>query len=154
MTVSALRWFKTALVLQALLIAYGLTIQTVDLFPWNDVVSGPASDDLRLSIAINVLPLLALMAIFALGVPVLGMVSVAGFAVYLAVQLWFWWKPYAWGANAEEQAAYAESFSRTMKVLPTYGTHLPPDAQHIALHVLILLALIVSAIAAARMRHL
>jgi hypothetical protein len=154
MTLSALRWFKAALVLQVLLVGYWLMIQTVDLFPWNDVVSGPASDDLRLSIAIKMLPLLALMAVFALGVPVLGVVSVAGFALYLAVQLWFWWKPYAWGANGEEQAAYAEGFSRTMKVLPTYGTHLPPDTQHIVLHVLILLTLIVSAIAAARMRHL
>jgi hypothetical protein len=154
MTVSALRWFKAALVLQALLIAYWLTILSVDLFPWNDVASGPASDDLRLTIAINTLPLLALMAIFALGIPVLGMVSAAGFTIYLAAQLWFWWKPYAWGANAEEQAAYAEGFSRTMKVLPAHGAHLAPDMQHIVLHVLILLALIATAIAASRMRHL
>ena len=154
MTVSALRWFKAALVLQALLVAYWLAIQSIDLFPWNDVASGPASDDLRLSVAINTLPLLALMAVFALGVSVLGMVSVAGLAIYLATQLWFWWKPYAWGANPEEQAAYAEGFSRTLKVLPAYGTHLPPDTQHIVLHVLIVLALIASAIAASRMRHL
>jgi hypothetical protein len=154
MTISALRWFKAALFLQVLLVGYWLTIQCVDLFPWNDVVSGPASDDLRISIAINVLPLLVLTAIFALGVSPLGMVSVAGIAIYLAVQLWSWWKPYAWGASGEEQAAYAEGFSRTLKVLPTYGTHLPPDLQHIVLHVLILLTLFATGMAAARMRHL
>ena len=37
MTVSALRRFKAALVLQILLLAYWLTMEVVDLHPWNDI---------------------------------------------------------------------------------------------------------------------
>lgn len=154
MTLSALRWFKAALVMQLLLVAYWLTIQVVDLSPWNDIAAGPAADVLRSRIAITALPLIGLAAIFALGLQTLGMLSVAGYAIYLALQLWAWWKPYVWGASADQQAAYAASFTRTLKVLPAYGTRLPPDAQHIVLHVVIAVTLIVTAMAVARMRHL
>jgi hypothetical protein len=152
MTLSALRWFKTALVMQLLLVAYWLAIDVVDLSPWNDITAAP--DALRSRIAITALPLIALTAIFALGLQTLGMITVAGHAIYLGVQLWAWWKPYAWGANAEQQAAYAAGFARTIKVLPAYGTHLPPDAQHIVLHVLMAVTLFAAAMAVARMRHL
>jgi hypothetical protein len=154
MTLSALRWFKAALVMQLLLVAYWLTIQVVDLSPWNDIAAGPAADALRLRIAITALPLIGLTAIFAFGLQTLGLLSLAGYAIYLALQLWAWWKPYAWGANAEQQAAYAASYAQTLKGLPEYGTHLPPDAQHIVLHILITVTLLVSAMAVARMRHL
>lgn len=154
MTLSALRWFKAALVMQLLLVAYWLTIQVVDLSPFNDIAAGPAADALRARIAITALPLIALAAIFALGLQALGMLSVAGYAIYLALQLWMWWKPYIWGASTDQQAAYAASFAKTLKVLPAYGARLPPDAQHIVLHVLALVTLIVTAMAVARMRHL
>jgi hypothetical protein len=39
MALSALRWFKAALVLQALLVGYCLAIQVLDLFPWNDIAA-------------------------------------------------------------------------------------------------------------------
>lgn len=154
MTVSALRWFKAALVLQILLLAYWLTIEVVDLYPWNDLASRPASYDLGWSVAVNALQLLAYMALFALGIRPLAMLSVVGYGAYLAWQLWIWWKPYILGASGDWQALYLESFSRTLKVLPVYGTRLPPDAQHLALQVLTLLTLIATAMAVSRMRHL
>ena len=140
--------------MQLLLVAYWLMIEVVDLSPWNDIAAGPAADALRARIALTILPLIALTAIFAFGLQTLGMISIAGYAICLAVQLWAWWKPYAWGANAEQQAAHAASTARTLKILPAYGTHLPPDAQHIVLHVLIAVTLLVTAMAVARMRHL
>ena len=149
MTVSALRWFKAALVLQILLLAYWLTMEVVDIFPWNDLASRPAGYDLRWSIAINALPMLAYMALFALGIRPLAMLSVVGYAGYLAWQLWAWWKPYVLGAGSDWQALYAASFSRTLKVLPADGTHLPPDAQHLVLQVLTLLTLIATVMAVA-----
>ena len=154
MAVSALRWFKAALVLQILLLAYWLTMEVVELFPWNDLASRPAGYDLRWSVAVNALPLLAYMALFALGIRPLAMLSVVGYAVYLAWQLWVWWKPYVLGASSEWQAVYAQSVSRTLKVLPAYGTHLPPDAHHITLQALTLLTLVATAGAVSRMRHL
>ena len=75
------------------------------------------------------------MAIFALGIRPLAMLSVAGYAIYLAWQLWVWWKPYVLGASSEWQAAYAQSFARTLKVLPrgfrgTSTLRCPTIAQH------------------------
>lgn len=154
MTVSALRWFKIALVIQIALVAYWLAIEVVDLFPWNDIASRPESYGLRRAIAINALQLLAYTAIFAFGVRVLAFVSVAGFAGYLAFQLWRWWKPYILGADQAWVAFYTENFSRTLKILPVHGANLPPDAQHLALQALTLLTLFVTAMAAARMQHL
>ena len=154
MTVSALRWFKIALILQIALVAYWLAMGVVDLSPWNDLGSGPGGGELGVEIARNVLPLLACMAIFALGVSALGWVAVAGYTAYFLWQLWTWWKPYFLGADSAWQAYYAEHFSRTLKVLPAHGANLPPDAQHLVLQALALVTLFVTAMAVARMQHL
>lgn len=154
MAVSALRWFKSALVLQVLLLAYWLAIETIPLFPWNDVASRPASYEFRTAVFMNALPLLAFLLLFSFGVRVLGVLSVVGYAVYLATQLWRWWKPYALGADAQWQSYYAENFSRTLKIVPAYGTHLPPDANQIALQALVLIVMLVTGMAVARMRYL
>lgn len=154
MAVIALRWFKAALVVQILLVAYWLTMEVVSLYPWNDIASRGSDYDLRASIAVNALQLLAYTAIFAFGVRPLGILSAVGYGVYLAIQLWLRWKPYLWGADPEWQSRYAQLFSKTIKVLPAYGTHLPPDAQHLTLQGLTLVTLIVTAMAASRMRYL
>ena len=154
MAISALRWFKAALVLQILLLAYWLAVEVVDLFPWNDLASRPSGYDLRGSIAFNALPLLACMLLFASGLRPLAMLGVAGYAAYLVWQLWTWWKPYALGADAAWQAFHNESLSRTLKALPTFGVHYPPDAQHVALQLLTLATLITTIVAVDRMRHL
>lgn len=154
MTVSALRWFKAALVIQILLIAYWLGIESVNFFPWNDIASRPADYDFRGSVAIVGLTLCGLMLLFSFGAQPLAVLAVVGYGIYLAVQLWTWWKPYVIGADEAWQNQYAELYLRTLKVLPADPAHLAPDAQHLALQVLTLLALIASAMAAARMRHL
>src|SRR4029079_10798005 len=154
MTVSALRWFKAALVLQMLLLAYWLAMELIDIFPWNDLATRPAGYDLRWSVSINALQMLAYMILFALGIQTLAMLSVLGYAGYLAWQLWIWWKPYVLGASSDWQTLYAASFSRTLKLLPAEGVHIAPDAQHMALQVLTLLTLIATVMAVARMQHL
>ncbi len=154
MTVSALRWFKAALVLQILLLAYWLATEVVHLFPWNDIASRPGDYDLGWSVAVNALQMLAYMALFVFGSRPLAMVSAAGYGIYLALQLWIWWEPYIIGASSDWQARYAESFSRTLKLLPADGTHLAPDAQHLVLQVLTLVTLIATARAVSRMQHL
>jgi hypothetical protein len=154
MTVSALRWFKIALIFQIALIAYGLTISVVDLFPWNDVSALPAGRELGRIIAGNALPLLVYLAIFALGVRALGILSIVGLAGYLLWQFWTWWKPYFIGADAAYLAYYTEHFSRTLKLLPAHAANLPPDAQHLVLQLLALVTLLVTAMAVARMQHL
>ncbi len=154
MTVSALRWFKAALVLQILLLAYWLAMEVVDVFPWNDIASRPADYDLRSSAAVNALQLCAYAALFALGARPLAVLSLLGYVGYLACQIWIWWKPYALGADSAWQALYAASFSRTLKLLPADALHLAPDAQHLVLQALTLLALFATGMAVARMQHL
>lgn len=154
MTVSALRWFKAALFLQTLLVAYWLTVEVLDLFPWNDIASRSPGYDLRWAIAINALQLLAFTAIFSLGIRPLAVLSVLGYGGYLAWHLWTWWKPFALGASAEWKAIYAQGFSRTLKVLPQFGDRVAPDAHELTLEILTLLTLIATIMAVLRMRHL
>lgn len=154
MAVSALRWFKAALAVQILLIAYWLAMEVIPLFPWNDIATRPATYDFRAAVAMNALPLLAFLLIFSFGVRVLAVLSVVGYAVYLAIHAWRWWKPYALGADPAWQVFYTENFLRTLKVVPAYGTRLPPDAHHIALQGLTLIVVVVTGMAVARMRHL
>lgn len=154
MATSALRWFQAAIVLQVLLLAYWLAIEVVGLFPWNDLAARPDDYDLAQSVALNALPQLAFMALFALGVRVTAAVSAIGYGVYLAVQLWVWWKPFVMKADANWYGRYTELYSRTVKLLPPEGLRLAPDAQHLALQALILATLLVTAMAVARMRYL
>jgi hypothetical protein len=154
MAVSALRWFKAALVLQVLLLAYWLAMEVLDLFPWNDLQSRPETFDLRHAIAVNALQQLAYMGLFALGIRLIGLISAIGYGAYLALQLWTWWPPYLFGADEAWQARYAESFARTLKVLPSPGNHLAPDAQHLVLQLLTLAVLVATAGSVAKMRHL
>jgi hypothetical protein len=154
MTVAALRWFKAALVLQLLLLGYWLTIEVVHLSPWNDLAARPADYDLGQSIALNALQLVVYSVLFSFGSQALATLALLGFAGYLGWQLWMWWKPFAMGADAAYQAYYAANFSHTLKVIPTLGARIPPDAQHLTLHLLALLVVFATAMAVARMQHL
>jgi hypothetical protein len=154
MAVTALRWFKAALLLQVLLVGYWLAIATVHVFPWNDIASAGDGAALARRLAFTLLPLLALLFLFSTGIPILAGMSVAGYAGYLAWQLWTWWKPFAMGADPAWQAQYAALHARTLKIIPALGTHLPPDAQMLTLHLLTLATLIATTMAVARMRHL
>ena len=151
---SALRWFKSAIVLQVVLLAYWLAMEVIDLKPWNDLAARSAAYDLRASIILNALPQLGFVALFAFGVRTIAMLSALGYGVYLAAQLWFWWKPVVWAADADWPQRYAELYSGTIRVPFTEGLALAPDAQHLALQALTLATLFTTAMAVARMRYL
>ena len=154
MAVAALRWFKAALLLQVLLVGYWLAMATVPVFPWNDIAALPAGQDLARTFAVTLLPLLAFLFFFSTGVPIVAGISVVGYGAYLVWQIWMWWKPFALGADAAWQAHYAAGYSRTLKAIPAFGTHLPPDAQTLTLHLLTLATLVATTMAVARMRYL
>ncbi len=154
MTVAALRWFKAALVVQALLVGYWLAIEVVDIFPWNDLASRSLDYGLNTEIAVTALPLLGLMLLFALGVRPLAILSVLGYLGYLVWEIWVWWKPFVIGADPAWKAFYASNLARTLKLIPAIGQHIPPDAQHLALQLLMLVTLLVTATATGHIRHL
>jgi len=58
--------------------------------------------------------------------------------VWLALQLWTWWPPYIFGASERWAQVYARAFAESTPILPRWGNHLPPDAAHFVLQVLLL----------------
>lgn len=154
MATSALRWFQAALLLQVVLLGYWLAIELVAMPPWNDLAARPVDYGLRETVALNALPRLALMALFVVGIRALAAVTVAGYSVDLAIQLWHWWKPYVLGADANWYGTYVTLYANTTTILPAEGLHLPPDAQHLVLQLLTLTTLGATAMAVARMRYL
>jgi hypothetical protein len=154
MATAALRWFQAAILLQIVLLAYGLAIDTVDLSPWNDLAARPGDYDLAQRVALYALPQLGLMFLFALGVRIGAMAAALGYGSYLAVQLWTWWKPVVWLSDTDWPARYAELYADTVKLVPPDLLALAPDAQHIALQALTLATLLVTLMAISRMRYL
>ena len=154
MALSALRWFKLALMFQALLLAYWLAIEVLDLFPWNDIAARPEDYDLHRSIAWHGLQQLAFIVLMATGIQLLAFMAVCGYAVWLAFQLWNWWMPWVNGASAEWRDEYRALFSRTLNVLPVDYVTPAPDLQNLVLQILTLATLCATAMAVARMQHL
>lgn len=67
-------------------------------------------------------------------------------AVWFGLQVKGWWVPYIFGASQQWERTYTRVFGNTLKILPSAGKHLAPDAMHFVLQVL-LLAVWVSSIA-------
>ena len=65
-------------------------------------------------------------------------VAIIPHGVWLALQLVTWWPPYLFGASPRWAAVYARAFVQATQVLPRWGAHLPPDAMHLTLQVLLI----------------
>jgi hypothetical protein len=64
-------------------------------------------------------------------------VAIVATAVWLLVQLISWWPPYIFGASDSWARVYQRAFAESTRVLPKWDNHLPPDALHVALQVLL-----------------
>ena len=60
-------------------------------------------------------------------------------AIWSAMQIQSWWLPYLLGASQPWQLAYAHG--PTTKILPSFGSHVAPDAMHLMIHLLLAAAL-------------
>ncbi len=63
------------------------------------------------------------------------------------LQITTWWIPYIEGASPEWKTTYAKWFASGVQILPATPDHLPPDANHVVLQVLALIAFAFSAVA-------
>lgn len=144
-----MNWIRASLICQVVLLAYLEIIEWVNLFPWNDIRNGNGQAGLDIALGIV---MLALIAFSARKVRFMMAVGTAFYALWLWLQIDSWWVPYFRGANAQWQAVYARFFAQTTKLLEPAGNHLPPDASHLVLQILIVLALITTAVAALQ-RH-
>lgn len=64
--------------------------------------------------------------------------ALVSYVVWLGLQLWTWWPPYIVGASEHWSQVYERAFARSTMILPRWGNHLPPDAMHLVLQMLLL----------------
>ena len=120
-------------------------VEWVDLFPWNDVRNGNGQETVDLILA-GVTVLLVLFLWY--GGKFAAITSSLGMAIWTWLQVSTWWIPYFRGAPPGWKRVYERWFSETVQVLPRTEANLPPDANHLVLHILILAAFVMSVRAA------
>lgn len=67
------------------------------------------------------------------------------YTVWLYLQVQTWWVPYFFGASKKWQEIYHRVFAHSTKILPSFGNHLPPDAMHLTIQ-LLLFVIVITAI--------
>jgi hypothetical protein len=118
--------------------AYLQAVEWIDLHPWNDVRTGNGQEMLDLLMAPLTVAAVAWLWTSRRAAPV---VLSAALLVWAGLQVTTWWSPYVWGASPGWRAVYDRWFGGTIQWLPNDGIHLPPDANHLVLQSLIVLAL-------------
>jgi hypothetical protein len=78
-------------------------------------------------------------------------VSVGLLTAWLGVHVKVWWIPYAKGTGSE-QASFYEFYGAHTQVLPTIGSHHPPDGAHAVLDFLLFVTWMACTLAAIRTR--
>ncbi len=146
-----MQWTRVSLVSQIALLVYLELIEWVNLFPWNDVRRGNGQAGVDFVIgAVMAAAILATVRRLRWGMAV----AAALYAAWFWLQIDTWWIGYLRGAAPGWKRTYARLFSQTIHVLPATGDHLPPDACHLLLQLLILAALISTGLAAGSTRAL
>ncbi len=140
-------WTKLAVVSQIALVLYLELIEWVNLFPWNDVRRG--NGQAGLDVAIGVLMAGAILATARRLRWAMATAS-ALYGGWLWLQIETWWIGYIRGASPAWKRTYARFFSQTVQALPIVGDHLPPDASHLVLQLLIATAMVATATATFR----
>jgi hypothetical protein len=139
--------FVISIASQALLLVYLEVIEWIDMFPWNDVRRGNGQEGL--DIALGLLMASAILATYRRWR--IGMVgAVLVYVVWLSLQIGTFWTAYIGGASPQWQRIHAANFAQTIQWLPGWGTHLPPDASHFILQVLLVITLITTTVATIR----
>lgn len=144
---------KLSLISQIALLIYLQVIEWVNLFPWNDIRRG--NGQAGLDIAIGAVMIGAIIATLC-RLRVVMTIAAALYSVWLWLQIDTWWVGYFAGASPTWKRTYARFFSQTVQILPRDADHLPPDACHLVLQVLIVVALattVFASISLWRSRH-
>ncbi len=132
-------FFRTSLITQFLLALYLQIIEWVDLFPWNDVRHGNGQEVLDIALAVATAG--AIIGTYKRWRPVMYSAIVL-YSIWLALQVTTFWIAYATGASERWQRIYEANFGHTVQWLPRYENHLPPDASHFVLQLLLVAALV------------
>lgn len=114
-------------------------VEWVDMFPWNNIRNGNGQEMLDIAMGITTLILATLLW---RGWRAAALVSALAIAFWAWLQIQSWWIPYFQGATQGWERHYEHWFGETVSWLPRSDRHLPPDANHLVLHVLIVIALV------------
>lgn len=120
-------------------------IEWIDIRPWNNITQGNGQEGLDVALAVAMAVLVVLLLRCR---PWSAWLVSALLSVWAMLQISTWWIPYLAGASPAWERTYAKWFQDNLQVLPTSPGHLPPDASHLVLHALIVLALAMSLAAA------
>jgi hypothetical protein len=139
------RWqIYVAVAAQLVLLAYLQFIEWVDVFPWNDIRRGNGQEMLDIGIGIAMLGFIfATWRRWRAGI----ILSVLFYGAWLGLQIQTFWIPYVFGASERWARIHARNFAETVQWLPSEGNHLPPDASHFVLQLLLVVTLIVMLLA-------
>lgn len=160
---SGQRQYRAALAWQIGLAGYMQLISWVPLGRWNYQPCCPTGLEqlrrgtLALSDAVGVAAFLLPVALFWLGArrqwrwPM--WIALVATAVWLGLQLWTWWPPYLFGASERWSEVYARAFAQSTPILPRWGNHLPPDAAHFVLQLLLSGTVVTGAMALLRQKN-
>jgi hypothetical protein len=135
-------WTTLAVVAQIAMLGYFVVVNHVDLYPWNNLRSVTA--ELPSTLA-GVIPFSLYSIAFARRVPWGMLIGMVHSYIWLALQIRQWWIPYLFGPTPLHHSFdwYTEhGYAETIKVLPPIGDHPIPDAQHLVLQLLSLIAVV------------
>lgn len=136
--------FVIALALQTL---HLICQDWLDLFPLNDIAhlreTISPTNRLLMIVGNSVPSLVALcLALIYFGKPTplgVGLYYAAYFGSVLVLMYSMWYKPYFFGATAEQRQEFVHAYGRTHQLLPARGENPRPNTFHIILHALFLL---------------
>jgi len=130
------------LISQIALLAYFQVIEWISLFPWNDIRHGNGQAGLDYAIgAVMLGSIVATARRWRVAVAI----ATGLYAIWIWLQIETWWVGYLVGASPGWKRTYARFFSQTVQVLPRVGDHLPPDACHLVLQLMVLAVLATTA---------
>jgi hypothetical protein len=75
-------------------------------------------------------------------------IALLAYVGWLVLQIMTFWIPYVQGASPRWARVHAANFAQTVQWLPTKGNHLPPDASHFVLQLLLVVAIVCTTLAA------
>lgn len=126
-----MNWTTFAVIAPLVLLAYLVVTEWVPMFPWNDLAAQPARRR-ALAAAINYPVMVLTSALFAVGTTVTTLVAAALCLTVVAGNINSWWFPYFTGrGSASMRRDWEREYGRTLKLLPTAGHVVTPDAQHV-----------------------
>ena len=137
--------FVAALLSQILLLLYNQLISTVNLFPFNHIHAHDSEDFYIQNVVATTFLGLAPFGFF-FQIPILMVFGTGLIAVHLVLELVTWWVPYLSKPTIAWSQTYNRIYKPTLVLLPGKEKKTVPNTEHVVLHGLALLTLVLSTV--------